>query len=67
MANKVVPQTAKAYAEYLYMHHKCVGTPVSMNDFGVIECRVRAFIDGVNWQKRQARRKSKPRRGPEHE
>ena len=56
MGKKVVPQTAEAYAKHLYMWSKCTGTYVgTMNDFAVIDCRVRAFIDGVNWQKRKAR------------
>lgn len=58
MGKKIPPRTAKAYAEYLFMLKSCVGTPVSMNDFAIVDCRVRAFVDGVNWQKRQARKQS---------
>jgi hypothetical protein len=53
MGNFKVPQTAEAYAKYLYQASRCNGSYVgTMNDHAVVDCRVRAFIDGVNWQKR---------------
>jgi hypothetical protein len=56
MAKKKTPQTAKAYAEYLFCLHEASGDHVNLlNDRQVIECRVRAFVDGVNWQKRKER------------
>lgn len=57
MARKKTPQTAKAYAEYLYMAAKANGDSVQLlNDIQIVDCRVRAFVDGVNWQKRRAKR-----------
>ncbi len=48
-------QTPRQYAERLYMADKSTGRAYTLRDCDVIECRVKAFIDGVNWQKRQAR------------
>ena len=54
MVRKVTPQTAKAYAEYLYMLDKCIGAHAgTFNDWAVVDIRVRAFVDGVNWQRRK--------------
>lgn len=53
---KKVPQTAEAYARYLYMAQKY--HPYSEGGT-VISMRVRAFIDGANWA---ARRLAKKRR-----
>jgi len=58
---KKKPLTAKAYAEYLYMAARADGDRVNLlNDKQVVDCRVRAFVDGVNWQKRQARKRRAP-------
>jgi hypothetical protein len=54
MAKKKTPQTAKAYAEGLYCLRDAHGDHVNLlNDWQIIDCRVRAFVDGVNWQKRR--------------
>lgn len=54
VGRKVTPQTAKAYAEYLYMWNKCTGTYAgTFNDWAITDVRVRAFVDGVNWQRRK--------------
>ena len=53
---KRTPQAAKAYAEYLYMRSRCIGSHAgTFNDWAVVDMRVRAFVDGVNWQKRKER------------
>lgn len=65
---KRAPQNAKAYAEYLYMLPRCQNITRSMTDIEIVECRVRAFVDGVNWQKRQAKKaKQGSARGDAHE
>ena len=66
MANKQTPQTAEAYAKYLYMADRADGDKVTlMNGVQIIDCRVRAFMDGVSWAKRRAVRERalrKPKR-----
>lgn len=58
MAKAKTPQTAKAYAEWLYMAARANGDNVQLlNERQVSDCRVRAFVDGVNWQKRQAKKR----------
>lgn len=53
---KTVPQTAEAYAKYLYMEGKCTGRSAGeFNDRAIIDIRVKAFMDGVSWAKRQRR------------
>jgi hypothetical protein len=48
-------QTPMEYAKRLYMAEACIGRVEAYTDHRIIDCRVRAFVDGVNWQKRQAR------------
>jgi hypothetical protein len=49
---KKVPQTAQAYAEYLY------GVPADPSKQEPVQTvRVRAFMDGVSWAKRHMRKK----------
>lgn len=51
------PKTARAYASYLYMAGKNTGViQAPMSDTATTEMRVSAFVDGVNWAKRQARK-----------
>lgn len=50
-------QSPLAYARQLYMADQCKGAVSTYRDYDIIDCRLRAFIDGVNWQKRQARAK----------
>lgn len=57
MARKRTPQAPIAYAEYLYMAKACNGAVSTMADSDIINMRVRAFVDGVNWQKRRPRRR----------
>lgn len=49
-------QTPMERAKRLYMADRCNGAVQPMTDHEVIAVRVNAFVDGVNWQKRQARR-----------
>lgn len=56
---KRTPQTAEAYAKYLYQAARCDGRISQLSDHAIIDSRVRAFVDGVNWQKRRARQKSR--------
>lgn len=51
---KKKPITARAYAERLYMLDKSTGKAELCQDTVIIHSRVNAFIDGVNWAKRQA-------------
>lgn len=60
---KRVPQTAQAYAQHLYMASKCTHALCSITDAEIINSRVRAFVDGVNWQKRQAAKKRRANNG----
>jgi hypothetical protein len=57
MKNK--PQTATAYAAQLYMASGCKGAVSTMTDHDIINCRIRAFVDGVAWAKRQAYKRRK--------
>jgi hypothetical protein len=58
MAKKKTKQpTSIAYAARLYMAGDCNGAVITMTDHEIIDCRIRAFVDGVNWQKRQARKR----------
>lgn len=54
MASK--KQTPTEYAKRLYMADRCNGAMNVLTDRSIVDCRVRAFVDGVNWQKRQARK-----------
>jgi hypothetical protein len=45
------------YAKTIYMADNCYGNTAQYTDHAIVDCRVRAFVDGVNWQKRQARRR----------
>jgi hypothetical protein len=56
---KARPPTAIAYAARLYMAADCNGAVTAMTDHDIINCRIRAFADGVSWQKRQARKRNK--------
>lgn len=59
---KQVPKTPEAYARYLYMADQY--HPAS-HDGVIVGARVKAFVDGVNWQKRRAVRERalrKPKR-----
>jgi hypothetical protein len=54
MAKKKRPRTAEAYAKYLYMAEKCTGAYCgTYNDHAIVDTRVRAFVDGVNWERRR--------------
>lgn len=56
MAKKKKTMTAR-YAEYLYMAARANGDKVhALNELQIVDCRVRAFVDGVNWQKRRTRK-----------
>jgi hypothetical protein len=44
------------YAKRQYMADRRNGAVSTMDDHAIVDCRVRAFVDGVNWQKRQARK-----------
>jgi len=58
-------KTPMDYAKDLYMASLCNGAVQTMVDHDIINCRVRAFIDGVNWAKRRAVRERalrKPKR-----
>lgn len=58
MAAKYVPQTAEAYARYRYMLDDCDGIlQAQMSDTAIVHTRIRAFMDGVNWAKRQRRKR----------
>lgn len=57
-------QTPMEYAKKLYMADRCNGAKSVLDDHSIIGCRVMAFIDGVNWQKRQARKATVPKRSP---
>lgn len=59
MAKKRTPQTAEAYAKYLYMAGKEPDSCGTYRASAIIDCRVRAFVDGVNWQKRKAKQLGK--------
>jgi hypothetical protein len=50
---KKKPQTARAYAMYLYDIAHTTEAPVTMPARSVIDTRVRAFVDGVNWERRR--------------
>jgi hypothetical protein len=54
--------TARRHAEYIYLAKTCKGELSTMDDFAIIECRVRAFVDGANWVKRQLKRPRAPKR-----
>jgi hypothetical protein len=56
---KTKPPTAIAYAARLYMAGDCNGAVSTMTDHDIVNCRIRAFVDGVNWAKRQARKKQR--------
>jgi hypothetical protein len=45
--------TAMAHAKSLYMADRCNGAVSVMKDHDIIDCRVRAFVDGARWQQRQ--------------
>ena len=53
------PTTATAYAKQLYMAGACNGAVSTMRDHDIIDTRVRAFVDGVAWAKRQAYKRRK--------
>lgn len=57
---KKKPQTAQAYAKYLYDFDGTTTAPITMEAKDIIACRVAAFVDGVNWERR--RRRSTARR-----
>ena len=42
------------YAERLYMARDCKGTLTTYRDTEIVNCRVRAFIDGAHWERRRA-------------
>ena len=56
MGKKRTPQTAIQYAAYLYMADKCTGGLRTLSDTDIIDSRVRAFMDGVNWERRRRAR-----------
>lgn len=46
-------QNPRAYAEQLYGLARCIGRAATYQDTEIIDCRVRAFMDGVRWQRYQ--------------
>lgn len=56
--------TAREYAEQLYGLARCTGHAATYQDTVIIDCRVRAFIDGVRWQQNQQRKKRRHRSAP---
>lgn len=51
--------TATDYAKQLYMADRCNGHVAAYSDHTIIDTRVRAFVDGVAWAKRQAYKRRK--------
>jgi len=43
----------REYAEQFYGLARCTGHAATYQDTVIIDCRVRAFIDGVRWQQNQ--------------
>jgi hypothetical protein len=60
MSKRQRPQTAEAYAKYLYIAREANGDKVHlMNEVQIVDCRVRAFVDGARWARRHAARRAK--------
>jgi hypothetical protein len=55
MGKKRTPQTAIQYAAYLYMADRCDNKPRTLTDAAIIDSRIRAFMDGVKWERRRKR------------
>lgn len=54
MGKKRTPQTSELYAKHLYMANRANGDEVHLyNDVQIVDTRVRAFIDGVKWERRR--------------
>lgn len=48
--------TAIAHAARLYMAGNCNGAVSVMEDYDIVNCRIRAFADGAQWARRRARK-----------
>jgi hypothetical protein len=56
MGKKRTPQTPLQYAAYLYAAERCDGSLRTLSDTDIINSRMRAFMDGVNWERRRRSR-----------
>jgi hypothetical protein len=53
MTFKKKPRAPKEYAKQLYMADRCNGHTAPYSDYTIIDTRIRAFLDGVNWERRR--------------
>jgi hypothetical protein len=60
----MTPKTPEAYARYLYGMVTDSTKVELMNETQIVDCRVRAFIDGVKWARRQFRKNNAQKRKP---
>lgn len=68
MSNQSLRDRAKASAEKLYMAANSTGRSAGeFDDYSIIDIRVRAFLDGADWQRRQMAREGgmAPQKGME--
>lgn len=47
---------AEDYAKWHYCAAECTGKVSALSDHDIIDCRVRAFVDGVCWARQEAAR-----------